>query len=486
MFAKGTTRRQLLGRAAGGAALLGLPGALAGCGSDDRVKVARGGDPWRRYAGTELNFISENTAPTLAIGANLAEFERLTGIRVKITQLELSALVQKVALDFGSGLGSYQVVYADPYQILAPYREALAPLNAFQADEDLPSVEDMGDFFPTQLDAAGKFEDPETIYALPYDAPTMIWMYRRDLFDKHGDRMEQDLGFGVMPSLDSTWDQYLQMATWFGKNAKDDVPYGTLHMAKQHDALMNDFSNVLWSFGGDYFKDGEKVGRMGSRDPGESLLTTEPSLRAAEFYQRLLKVAHPSSLGWDWTGAGEGFKAGQAAMAPLWHEDAAGVEDSALKGKVGFAPLPKGPARRSDMYGGTGLGINATASADAQKAAWLFVVWATQKKTQLENLKSEVGGGTPTLQSVYELPEVVDARERPSKIPNILTYGAIEQAWKPENIGLRPKIPAWNECDTRMFTALSKMLASGGDPQTYMQQAKDGMEQAIENAKALA
>jgi hypothetical protein len=37
-----------------------------------------------------------------------------------------------------------------------------------------------------------------------------------------------------------------------------------------------------------------------------------------------------------------------------------------------------------------------------------------------------------------------------------------------------------------MFTALSKMLASGGDPQKYMQQAKDGMEQAIENAKALA
>jgi hypothetical protein len=243
----------------------------------------------------------------------------------------------------------------------------------------------------------------------------MIWMYRRDLFEKHRDRMEQDLGFEVMPSMDSTWQQYLEMATWFGKNAREDVPYGTLHMAKQHDALMNDFSNVLWSFGGDYFKDGEKVGRMGSRDPGESLLTTDKSLEAAEFYQRLLKVAHPSSLGWDWTGAGEGFKAGQAAMAPLWHEDAAGVEDSALKGKVGFAPLPKGPARRSDMYGGTGLGINATASEDGQKAAWLFVVWATAKQTQLQNLKSEVGGGTPTLQSVYEIPEVVEARERPRR-----------------------------------------------------------------------
>ena len=80
----GTTRRQLLRRGAGGAALLGMPGFLAACGGgDDDVKVSKDAtDPWRRYAGTELNFISENTAPTLAIGANLAEFEKLTGIRI--------------------------------------------------------------------------------------------------------------------------------------------------------------------------------------------------------------------------------------------------------------------------------------------------------------------------------------------------------------------------------------------------------------------
>ncbi len=484
----GLTRRQALARFGAGAATLALPGALGACGgSGGKAKVAKaGGDPWRRYAGTTLNFISENTAPTLAIGANLAEFEQLTGIKVKITQLELSALVQKVALDFASGLGNYEVIYADPYQILAPYHKALAPLNQFQDDEDLPSAHDMGDFIPTQLEAAGKFEEADVVYALPYDAPTMIWMYRQDLFEKYGDRMKQDLGFDPTPSMDSTWEQYLKMATWFGKHATKDVPYGTLHMAKQHDALMNDFSNVLWSFGGDYFGKGDKVGALGATDPGESLLTKDAALKAADFYQRLLRVASPSSLGWDWTGAAEGFIAGKAAMAPLWHEDAATVEGSALKGKVGFAPLPKGPARRSDMYGGTGIGVNATASKDAQRAAWLFVVWATSKKTQLTNLKSDVGGGTPTRASVYQLPEVVKARKPPSKIPNILTYGAIEEAWKPDNIGLRPKIPAWNACDTAIFTALSKMLADGGDPEKFMRQAKQGVDEAIANQKELA
>ncbi len=451
------SRRRVL--QAAGAAALALPGLTACGGSGGDVRVGRaGGDPWKRYAGTTLDFISENTAPTLAIAANLGEFEQLTGIKVRITQLELSALVQKVALDFASGLGNYELVYADPYQILAPYHGALAPLNEFQDDEDLPTVEAMDDFIPTQLRAAGTFEDPDTIYALPYDAPTLIWMYRRDLFDKHGERMAQDLGFDPMPSLDSTWQQYLETARWFGKHAKEDVGYGTLHMAKQHDSLMNDFSNVLWAYGGDYFEDGETVGSLGKTDPGESQLTSDKALEAAEFYQRLLAVADPSSLGWDWTGASEGFVAGRAAMAPLWHEDAATVQGSRLKGKVGFAPLPQGPARRADMYGGCGIGINATSSKDAQRAAWLFVVWATSKENQLKNLKSDVGGGTPTRASVYEVPEVVQARRPPSKIPNILTYGAIEEAWKPGTIGLRPKIPAWNECDTRIFTALSKML----------------------------
>ena len=44
--------------------------------------------------------------------------------------------MQKVALDFASGLGSYQIVYADPYQILAPYHEALVDLNTLMHDAE--------------------------------------------------------------------------------------------------------------------------------------------------------------------------------------------------------------------------------------------------------------------------------------------------------------------------------------------------------------
>jgi multiple sugar transport system substrate-binding protein len=137
------------------------------------------------------------------------------------------------------------------------------------------------------------------------------------------------------------------------------------------------------------------------------------------------------------------------------------------------------------MYGGTGIGINGVAPERQQKAAWLFVNWATSPDTQLSNLKSKVGGGTPTRESIYKLPEVEAARKPPSKMPNVLTTDAVFEAWEPDNIGLRPKIAAWNECDTVIFTELSKMLSGSQSAEQCMRNAKSGFEGAIERAAAL-
>jgi multiple sugar transport system substrate-binding protein len=480
------TRREALLRAGVGAAALAMPGALSACGgAGKKAPTPVSTDEWRQFAGTTLNFISENTAPTSAIAANLKPFKDLTGIDVKFSQLELTALVQKVALDFASGLGAYHVVYADPYQVLAPYHAAIADLNTFNDDPNLPKVQDLKDFIPTQLDAAGRFVDRTKLYALPYDAPTLIWMYRKDIFEKHRGRMQDDLGFDPFPSDTSTWEQFYEISSWIRKNASDDVPYGSGHQAKQHDSLMNDFSNVLWAYGGDYFPNGQDVGRYGSDDPGTPLLDRPESIAGAEMYRKLVSIAHPASTGWDWAGLAEAFMAGQVAMGAEWHEFAAGIEKSRIAGKVGYARLPRGPKRSANMYGGTGIAINGVTPIHEQKAAWLFVNWATSPETQLSNLKSKVGGGTPTRQSIYRLPEVEAARKPPSAMPNVLTTDAVFEAWKPENIGLRPKIAAWNECDTVIFTELSKMLSGSQSAEDCMRNAKDGFEGAIERAAAL-
>jgi len=153
------TRRNVLKGALVGAAGLGMPSLLTACGSSGSKSSAPSGAPssggtadWKQFSGTTINFISENTSPSAAIAADSSAFTNLTGIKVQISQMELGALVQKVALDFGSGRAAYDVIYADPYQVLAPYVDGLVDLNTFMADKNLPQVpQGIGDFISTQL-----------------------------------------------------------------------------------------------------------------------------------------------------------------------------------------------------------------------------------------------------------------------------------------------------------------------------------------------
>ncbi|RZQ64071.1 extracellular solute-binding protein [Amycolatopsis suaedae] len=470
---RGFGRRTALMGALGGAA-----GLLAACGGrQDAARIATD-DRWRQFAGTTLNLISENTAPTAAIAANLRPFTELTGINVNIVTLELSAMVQKVALDLAGGESQYHVIYADPYQVLAPYSKGLVDLRELAGQPDLPPLQGgFADFIPTQLDAAGRFADADKIFALPYDCPTMIWQYRADLFAKHGARMAADLGFDPTPGPQRTWEEYYRIAAWFNDNT-DDVAFGTGQQAKQHDSLMCDFSNVLWAFGGDYFAGGEAVGRIGTVDPGPCQLSSDAAIAAAEFYQRLLAVADPSSKTWDWNGLAPALSSGRVAMCVNWHEYAA-ANEKAIPGAFGYAPLPKGPVRSANHYGGCGIGISGNTLPNQRMAAWLFVLWATSPQTQLDGLKSSAGGGTPTRQSVYDLPEVRRAEQRPSEMPNILTAPAVRTAWEPANIGLRPKIPMWNECDTAIYTELSRMLAGDSTPAEAMRAATTRIDRIV-------
>jgi multiple sugar transport system substrate-binding protein len=475
----GVSRRRALLLGGLGASLFAT-GALSGCASPNAAMPALspGADPWRRFAGTTINFISENTAPTAAIAANLKPFFELTGVTVNIVSLELQALVQRVALDMAGGQAQYDVIYADPYQVLAPYSAGLSDLREFVDDPDYPELaKGLDDFIPTQLRAAGTFGRGDEVFALPYDAPTMIWQYRADLFEKYGSQMTADLGFDPTPGSERTWDEYYKIAQWINDNV-DEVPYGTGQQAKQHDSLMCDFSNILWSYGGDYFENGTEVGLTGTLNPGKSLLREKGAIEAATFYNSLVGIAHPGSRGWDWDGVGNALRAGEIAMAPNWHEYAASNE-AVIPGLISYAALPKGPARSAHMYGGTGIAISGNSAGARRGAAWLFLNWATSPETQLANLKSKVGGGTPTRTSVYALPEVEAATQRPTALPNMLTAAAVTEAWEADYIGLRPKIPMWNECDTALFTQLSRMLAGQQSPENAMTSAADRIDQIV-------
>ena len=216
------------------------------------------------------------------------------------------------------------------------------------------------------------------------------------------------------------------------------------------------------------------------------VLDTDEAIEAADMYRKLLSIAHPPALGWDWNGLGEAFQAGQmrdgrqVARVRGRHRGVQARGQGRLRARSQGSQAPREHVRRHRASAST-----ARRPSDEQKAAWLFVNWATSKETQLANLKSKVGGGTPTRESIYKLPEVEAAMNPPSKMPNILTTDAVFEAWKPENIGLRPKIAAWNECDTVIFTAALEDAGGPAGPRRVHGKRQAGLRSsAIDHAAA--
>ena len=70
-------------------------------------------------------------------------------------------------------------------------------------------------------------------------------------------------------------------------------------------------------------------------------------------------------------------------------------------------------------------------------------------------------------------------------MPNMLTADAVFEAWQPDNIGLRPKIAAWNECDTVIFTELLEDDRGRQSARGVHAERQGGLRRAIDRAAAL-
>jgi multiple sugar transport system substrate-binding protein len=479
---RNVTRRAILKLAGVLASGYAAAPSLAARGAQESATPTEGSNAsaaWEQYkdAGIQLDFLSEDTPPTAAMIDHVGEFEELTGIKVNITQTNLADVVTKVLLDFTSQAGEIDVIYADPQQIMAPLYGNFTDLRQFIDDPSLPPLPiGLQDFDEMNLIGSGYMIDREKLLAIPYDAPTMALVYRADIFENptYKDLYQAEKGYDWTPGPNITWEQYRDIAEWINAKVADgtitEQVAGTGHQAKQYDSLMCDFSNVLLASGGGYFENPDYA-TWGTATPGGATLDTPEALEAAALYKSILEQAAPGSLSWDWNGLAEAFSAGGIAMAPEWHEYASVFEDETLSivaGKVKWALLPKGPAGSKNLWGGTGLAVNSYASPDQQRAAWMYITWATSPEVQKRLL---LEGSTPTRTSVFEDPEVqewIQAGDDP--LVNMLPL--VLEAWKPENIGLaQGKITTWIQVDQAIFTHLSRMLTGSVTPEQAMADA---------------
>ncbi|ESW62276.1 MAG: hypothetical protein Q27BPR15_01990 [Rhodobacter sp. CACIA14H1] len=490
------SRRRFLELGGYGATMLGTGSLAVGLNStimSSRVQAASSDDAkWKQYAGSKLTFLSENTPPSFAIRDNIKAFYDLTGIEVEILTDDLPVVQQKAGIDLRSGKSDYVLNYIQDKPIGAPFADFYVDLSKMFGDETLPQdVDGYGDdaWFDNFLSACGRFYSEDKIIALPYDAAIAVTFYRQDLFEKYTKDFEAEYGYRLEYNENSTWKNVLDIATFFKKLKEGgaDVPYGyAQHQGSFAWTTQLDIQRMMFAHG--RWTDFNMDDKIGSKEPGPTNWGDEQSVLMLEKFKALADVSHPDNLANGTLELNTVYQSGNIAMQVQYHEFAASVEDEktsvAAGGKTAYAPCPKGEAswilNGGQAVNGTncgigGIGINANAPEDVQRAAYLFAIWSTSKNIQYDVLKGL--GGTPTRKSVLDIPEVQAAKSRPSAMPNALTFDAVYNfGIKDPNFVLGPKITEANEYHSLIASETQRMLSGEMSPADTAASLKDQID----------
>lgn len=444
----------------------------------------------RQFEGLTLNFIVENNLYANILSHESEEFSAVTGINVKIRAVDFDTLVQKINLDFIAQAGEYQLIYVDPYQTLNRFYDYLEVLDPYNKDLNSPHIAGfLDDFFENQTAVSSYFKEQKNVYTVPFDSTTMILYFRKDIFDKYKDQFYNDMGYDWTPgTTEFTWERYYEVSKWINENVPDDeVKYGSGLMAEKHNSIFCEFSNILASYGGDYFTD-EKINTLGLKTFNEINVLDENFIQALDMYKKIYSISAPQSVNWNWTDLSTVFRSGDVAMMSNWDENYTYVEDavhSKVAGNVGYSIMPYGDVRSANIYGGSGIGINKYASEDEKQAAWLYIVWATSKGMQLKVLNHPEGGSLPTRKSAYEDPLINKQITNPDSIPDkdiILKHmNAVLNAWKPENIYLRPKVSNFYDVEKVLVNNLHNMIEDNLDSNAVAKKIYDELDEIKKN-----
>lgn len=307
-----------------------------------------GAGTWARAAGS-----GETISMAMLAGykedvlrANIASFQRATGITVQLDSSPYDDLYKKTLLSLSTSARRYDVVFMDEPWIPA-LSAFLAPL-----DEAAKRI-DMNDFVPSTVQA-GRYRGK--LYALPVDPNVLLFIYRKDILGRRGLKVPD------------TWDEVARTAQALNDPANGMA--GIAVAAGGADTQTGLYMLLLvWAYGGDV---------LGS--DGKPALETPAAQQGADMYVRLLQYAPAGAKSYSFADVNKAVQLGKAAMAIQWASGARPMEDpknSTVAGKLGYAAMPRGTLR-TPMRGVWTIGIAQTTQ--HRDAAWKFVEWITGRE----------------------------------------------------------------------------------------------------------
>lgn len=406
-------------------------------------------------AKTSITVLMEDVSYTNNIKAMLPDFEKESGIGVKIETVPYSDMSAKILQEFSQRSDYFDAVFIDNVYgsgyFASKYIENLKPY----ADKD-KTYGDLSSFYEPYLNpmTTGAGET----YGLPVYGESTFLMYRKDLFEQYGIEVPK------------TTDDLMQAAKTVKEKSGGKIAGITLRGAPGVQSVYP-WAGILRSFGGTWYTQDHKMA-----------IADDPAVKATEFWGNILRNYGPSgAANFDWEQNRIAFTQGTAAMTidatanGPFNEDPA---SSKIVGKVGYAPIPYAPGiSPTDGDTNNSLNVHALYMSDFGKhkdATWKFMSWATSEKVQENAVKTTEAVGA-TNQKVLEGTAYAEK------------YGAFQDAvMKQLETGNVNYIPGGQDANTIIVEtgqALSNVLSGQASPKDALTAAAAKIDPQLTETK---
>jgi multiple sugar transport system substrate-binding protein len=260
--------------------------------------------PSPSFKGTTVNIITF-TGPQIAepLQRRAPDFERLTGASINVITVPFSDLYEKVLTDASTGTNSYDAYVFDP-QWLADFATPgylLDLTDRVKADTAL----DWNGIAPFFRNFSATYNGK--VYTIPLDGDFEMVYYRKDIFDKNGDK----------PPV--TWDDYINLAKKYqGQDLNGDgtPDYGSCISMKRGAQGFQMFPSIALPY---IQSQGTAQGGFFTTDTMQPLFGQNEAMTAAlNIYKTLSTLGPPNQLNMDVGDTRTMFITGRCALSLDW------------------------------------------------------------------------------------------------------------------------------------------------------------------------
>ncbi len=414
------------------------------------------------YSGKSLNITLEAEFGPYAVQLIDNDFHSATGIRDQYDIKPYALQLQQVSLMFSTKSSAYDAYSLDVENLGVFPGRSISPYELAQKYPDLtyPNI-DFADFnrncwdriatYPPDLTGGNGGSSAATVGVLPFDTPTMVLFYRKDIFQQ----------LGLTPP--ATWDEHFANVKAIQKSGL--TPFGSVSMAGTDVSIVYEYQAHLSSFGGSLWTfDGNTI---------IPTVDTDVGLAALEDFVRFEPYSDPGSATFTWDDTFNSVAHKASAQALIFNGYAQWMNDpqrSLVSGLVGYAQMPAGPKGAFHPFAGSGVGVSRYSN--NPEMAWLWAQWATAKGTQ-EAMILDQYHVYPTRSSVTQSPEVSSQLGKSSFAIANLT----NQIWQSNSLTTLIGFPRWLQASIVIANALNTAWTGTATPTDALTSAQTKLEQ---------